>query len=59
MTPEERAAEQRRDSDPMPTCGRCGKPGEHRMCPYEAEIHNEEVPCTCCENGLAECLADI
>lgn len=49
--------------DPLPEkenveC-KCGKAGIKRPCPYAYEIHDDETPCTCCEECRDEHRGDI
>lgn len=37
----------------------CTNEGTKRMCPYAAEVHGKERPCSCCDDHHRECREDI
>ncbi len=43
--------------NPRCKCGEVGKKG--RLCPYAADIKNEDVLCGCCDACEMECCADV
>lgn len=43
----------------LPQC-KCGAPGrEPHACPYAEDVHNDDTPCTCCDDCMQECCDDI
>ncbi len=42
------------------TCPRCDNPaGDEDRCPFEMEIHDEDIPCKCCDDCRHQCAMDI
>ncbi len=42
------------------TCPRCNPAAnDEHTCPFEMEIHDEDIPCKCCDDCRHQCAMDI
>ncbi len=48
------------DANEKGTCPRCDNPeADEDMCPFHREIHDDDIPCKCCDDCRHQCAMDI